>query len=1096
MESPRIYVASLSDYNNGRLEGKWFDFSDYSDASELMDAIQEMLDEITEKYNDGEVREEWAVHDYEYIPSTLASEYMGESDFQQIYDVMEVADERGIPMEVLMERVGDTGNDDYQSVADSLMFVVSGNDESDIVHEYESQIGEFDFDFWQNHIYIDSVTERVMYSEDVDRFREDIQYENPDMDEDEVERLAEEQADEEESRRNDDLVGYLEEMGYTDIPSWVSKDYESAWENALSYDFDVIHHDGEMYVFSSNYGIGGVVIGGLVGAYIGYKVAENKKAKSQIRKAKGKVQRLGKKIKSKFDKGGEVKISDEDLAKIRQVMQEEQSKKKGFFGKIKESSPLTQENQISQKEAFQFIKENPQLLMLLEKGGSVDYKEQQINDLNNWDNDEIANFLGVSISQVAKDRQRYIREAQSVMMLNSYSEGGGVDSKRKQLEHRLWNERGYDYKYLNSLSLKELNSLYDTEFYYDVEDDQFSEGGGVDEYINIDKMNPKQYEIVTNFNTLKSLAKNGFIELHENTGLRYKNYEDKAKSQVKGYVTNVRHDYIKSAKQPKFKFNNRDYAIGYIKGLNFLKLYVLKDISENKYAEGGGIGFKGLANKVAKRYEGKSVAPKYQGEYGKRYSKSEAQEVGNKVAGKVYWQQQGRKFTDGGGVGNKKYYGLLVAHHQPDNKYRNVKPQTIITNSKEEMVEKLNKIYEQTFLLKDIPYSLEDLQDKYAINGTYISDDWAFVTTNYDEFVKTKKIALEDFQSKYDNGGGVGEDVSWDVTFYDKDNGETFDVNVLGWFENEEDAIKQAISENNVYVDEDDYGRMYWGQNEVTIYGAKKNYNVGGGVDYGKGGKTPIQYKGYTINFIQGEYRADAYANPQITDKNLAKLKQKINQYLKGNSKYDNGGNITDYDWANEFRKTKKYFVVLLAEENGEEEIFEGNVQARSESEALSEARRGFEFNYPNKMIKKVSIDKTKNTNRYSEGGGVNGVVPNDSIIANYYGYKTYNLKKYEMDTLRDAYIRDVLEPHKSKKKLDKINQEIEQKVKLSDEYDTLLKQYGSADIISEMADLSERDGRSDAEMKKEWIDYRWKVYPYKYADGGNVSGLNDLIYG
>jgi hypothetical protein len=60
-------------------------------------------------------------------------------------------------------------------------------------------------------------------------------------------------------------------------------------------------------------------------------------------------------------------------------------------------------------------------------GGGVDYKEQQINDLNSWDNDEIANFLGVSISQVAKDRQRYIREAQSVMMLDSYGEGGSVD---------------------------------------------------------------------------------------------------------------------------------------------------------------------------------------------------------------------------------------------------------------------------------------------------------------------------------------------------------------------------------------------------------------------------------------------------------------------------------------------------------------------------------------------------------------------------------------------------------------------------------------------------------------------------------------------
>lgn len=47
------------------------------------------------------------------------------------------------------------------------------------------------------------------------------------------------------------------------------------------------------------------------------------------------------------------------------------------------------------------------------------------------------------------------------------------------------------------------------------------------------------------------------------------------------------------------------------------------------------IGFKALADKVAKAYEGKAVAPKYQKEYGKRYSKAEAKEVGNKVAAKV-----------------------------------------------------------------------------------------------------------------------------------------------------------------------------------------------------------------------------------------------------------------------------------------------------------------------------------------------------------------------------------------------------------------------------------------------------------------------------
>lgn len=44
--------------------------------------------------------------------------------------------------------------------------------------------------------------------------------------------------------------------------------------------------------------------------------------------------------------------------------------------------------------------------------------------------------------------------------------------------------------------------------------------------------------------------------------------------------------------------------------------------------------------------------------------------------------------------------------------------------------------------------------------------------------------------------------------------------------------------------------------------------------------KTPIQYKGFTINFVNGNYRANAYGNPQFSNTSLLKLKSEINQYL------------------------------------------------------------------------------------------------------------------------------------------------------------------------------------------------------------------------
>jgi hypothetical protein len=62
----------------------------------------------------------------------------------------------------------------------------------------------------------------------------------------------------------------------------------------------------------------------------------------------------------------------------------------------------------------------------------------------------------------------------------------------------------------------------------------------------------------------------------------------------------------------------------------------------NAMAKGGRMGFKALSQKVASNYEGKSVPAKYRSEYGSRYDKEEANEVGNKVAAKVYRQQQGK----------------------------------------------------------------------------------------------------------------------------------------------------------------------------------------------------------------------------------------------------------------------------------------------------------------------------------------------------------------------------------------------------------------------------------------------------------------------
>jgi antirestriction protein len=62
-EEPRIYVASLSDYNAGILHGRWIDAT--VDADTMQEEIDAMLAESPTTARYGDIAEEWAIHDYE-----------------------------------------------------------------------------------------------------------------------------------------------------------------------------------------------------------------------------------------------------------------------------------------------------------------------------------------------------------------------------------------------------------------------------------------------------------------------------------------------------------------------------------------------------------------------------------------------------------------------------------------------------------------------------------------------------------------------------------------------------------------------------------------------------------------------------------------------------------------------------------------------------------------------------------------------------------------------------------------------------------------------------------------------------------------------
>ena len=98
-DTPKVWVGEWSLYNEGKLIGEWIDLSDYEDGSEVMAKIQALLDKWTKETN--ELREEYAIFDYENFPKALYSEGMGEAEFDKIITAYKLSSSMDIPMDVL-----------------------------------------------------------------------------------------------------------------------------------------------------------------------------------------------------------------------------------------------------------------------------------------------------------------------------------------------------------------------------------------------------------------------------------------------------------------------------------------------------------------------------------------------------------------------------------------------------------------------------------------------------------------------------------------------------------------------------------------------------------------------------------------------------------------------------------------------------------------------------------------------------------------------------------------------------------------------------------------------------------------------------------
>jgi antirestriction protein len=107
---PRIYVACLSAYNNGKLHGAWIDCSNTT-----VDTIQEQIDAMLAASPEPDA-EEYAIHGYEGFGSYKISEYEDLDELVELADLLAEHGEVAVAVtefEVHVERIKLVCEDGY-----------------------------------------------------------------------------------------------------------------------------------------------------------------------------------------------------------------------------------------------------------------------------------------------------------------------------------------------------------------------------------------------------------------------------------------------------------------------------------------------------------------------------------------------------------------------------------------------------------------------------------------------------------------------------------------------------------------------------------------------------------------------------------------------------------------------------------------------------------------------------------------------------------------------------------------------------------------------------------------------------------------------
>lgn len=153
-DTPRVYVACLAAYNNGKLHGTWINAD--QDADDIRAGIADMLKASPETN-----AEEWAIHDFEGFGGLRLSE--GE-DIEQLVELAELITEHGDVSAKLVDHVGGL---QYLEHAKTLM-----EDEYAGAHD---SLEDFAYEFLEDTGQLESVPDNLRPYFDSEKFGRDLE---------------------------------------------------------------------------------------------------------------------------------------------------------------------------------------------------------------------------------------------------------------------------------------------------------------------------------------------------------------------------------------------------------------------------------------------------------------------------------------------------------------------------------------------------------------------------------------------------------------------------------------------------------------------------------------------------------------------------------------------------------------------------------------------------------------------------------------------------------------------------------------------------------------------------------------------------------